>query len=1071
MIGAFAAGALTRRDGSAADGIHLMWTVPPGVGYSLDGWDVWRRDAIRNSEITCRALSGPELDLLHRVLRLRTQMAEFSLRQVPVPPAPPGSTQPPPHAIAYGIRLPGPQRIVEVRAGVKAALAIALSAGKAVAARELAEPSGNQRARFSDLGVDEVQLYVATPLSALDVCLDIPPDPRTDEAQWANAKLIAKRLQLPVRALDPALATPGDEESVAKSRLIGGENFDAEAFDRVAEMLNAAAAGGVQWATTITREDLDDPFVEVRSWPYALALLVDPAWRRILGFGLLDRAADLVKGHSYDYRVTGRFLRREVDDRLHGFHMIPRGTTLPETFTLGAVFLRTPVPSVVDMRPTPVPDALTTTGRKGIALQGDPCLTLAFPAPVQQVALEIDGGAALSYLATTSEFFPGLPVRTFAGTLPSRRRVTIQTPDPVDTIRLAGSGFLFAVCEGAGGDDIVTRSVVLRGVVFEDSPAPDAPSALQTDNLQEPVLAGVPATPPAPLGFTLHWTPPPAAGTPPGLPWPPDLAAFPPFEALGFLLEHRRVDTGGAFTPLDTLVFGSRGSRADSPALGPGVDLEAVFPENAAPRPPVSTSMSFDDLLADKPGSEHQYRISSVDAIGRTSPTPTEGAVVRLEKRRAPPPPAAVRASVLQQTDTELSAADRALLGTNANAIVLEWSWTDREREHDGHATEFRVYWQPLPPDAVMGEVTGPPLVAGTLLEVPARLDRPLDADAARGRYLRLANYPFKVAGHTAGQTITIQLEPSALDPSLMPAPADFEFRPVLTGAEQRPPAWAQRTVVIPITTDQHYRHVFRDALTLDADHPRARVWTGVSAADDQSYVADAFPGGGRPGNESAVAAAPVAARYLGRPVFIVPPPLPDVPELVTTEPAGDAVTVGIDLAALLPSAPVPPRPPRRARTRRTGQHRLLFGCQHRRHPPCGPARRQYCQLHPGQSRRPGRVARADPRGRAGPGGGPVPGRLPDALRRAARRALARRAAHPGAVRTRRGHAAPRRGASRAPHPPRRRGRPRFCRYCRRPADRPRAVAALTRSARAQSALSGPARRSVCRPGYAMPST
>ena len=55
------------------------------------------------------------------------------------------------------------------------------------------------------------------------------------------------------------------------------------------------------------------------------------------------------------------------------------------------------------------------------------------------------------------------------------------------------------------------------------------------------------------------------------------------------------------------------------------------------------------------------------------------------------------------------------------------------------------------------------------------------------------------------------------------------------------------------------------------------------------------------------MAAAPAAARYLGRPVFTVLPPSPDVPELVTAEPVGDAVTVAFDLAALLPAAPVPP--------------------------------------------------------------------------------------------------------------------------------------------------------------------
>jgi hypothetical protein len=908
VTGSFAAAALARRDGSAADGIHLLWTAPPGTGYSLDGWDIRRRDASGRPKVACRALSGPELEVLHRVLRLHTDVADFSVRQVPGPPAPPGSTQPPPYPIAYGIRLPQPRRVVEVHAGVPAALAIALRAGKAVAVRILTGPSGTQSVRFSDLGADEVQLYTTRPVSALELCLDIAPDPDKEEAEWANAKLIAEHLQIPVRALDPALTTAGDEEALAKSRLIDGEDFDVGAFDSAAELLNAAATGAPQCATTITKEEPGDPFVELRSWSYALALLVNPAWRRMLGFGLLDRADGLIQGNAYDYRITGRFHRREMDERLHGFHTVPRGTTLPETFTLGAVSLRTPLPAVVDLRPAPAPDALTATGRKGIALDGDPGLTLSFPSAVQRVTLELDDGAALTYRATTSEFLPGLPLHTFTGALPAGGRVTIETPDPVDTIELAGLGFLFGVCEDPGPDDVVTRSVVLSGVVFDDTPPPDAPAALDTDNLQEPVLPGVPAQPPAPLGFTLRWTPPPAAGTPAGLPWPPDLGAFPPFDALSFLLERRGMDTGGAFAPLDTLVFGSRGSRGDPPALRPGIDLEAAFPEDAPPQPPVPAFMSFDDTLADAPpSSEHQYRIASVDAIGRRSPTPTEGAVVRLEKHRAPPPPAAVRASVLQQDDPELSAADRALLGASANAIVLEWSWTDRERGQDRLATEFRVYWQPLPLDVVQGAVTGPPAVAGPLLEVPAQLDRPLEADAMRGRYLTLADYPFKVAAHTAGQTITIQLEPSALDSSLLPAPAAFEFRPVLTGAEQRPPAWAERTAVVPITADEQYRHVFRDVLTLNADHPHARVWTGVSAADDQSYVPDAFPGGGRSGNESAVTAAPAAARYLGRPVFTVPPPLPDVPELVTAEPAGDAVKVAFDLAALLPAAPVPP--------------------------------------------------------------------------------------------------------------------------------------------------------------------
>jgi len=220
--------------------------------------------------------------------------------------------------------------------------------------------------------------------------------------------------------------------------------------------------------------------------------------------------------------------------------------------------------------------------------------------------------------------------------------------------------------------------------------------------------------------------------------------------------------------------------------------------------------MSLADVLVDAdhqgppPGSTHQYRIFSVDPLGRPSASPRAGSAVRLEKHLpppqpvgppAPPPgtaiaPSGVRARVLQALDPDLADADRELLGDSDNAVVLEWGWTEAERDADPHAREFRVYWQPLAPDVVAGEVTGPPSQVGGLYDLPARLDRPLPADAMRGRYLSLPDYPFRVAGHTAGDAIVVSVEPSALDSTRVPGPAPFEFRPVLDGSEQRPPAW-----------------------------------------------------------------------------------------------------------------------------------------------------------------------------------------------------------------------------------------------------------------------------------------
>ena len=147
--------------------------------------------------------------------------------------------------------------------------------------------------------------------------------------------------------------------------------------------------------------------------------------------------------------------------------------------------------------------------------------------------------------------------------------------------------------------------------------------------------------------------------------------------------------------------------------------------------------MSLDDVLVKAdgdgppPGSLHQYRIFSLDALGRPSASARDGSVVRLEKRQPPPQPpgpprdpdavipAGVRARVLQALDPDLPAADRALLGTSTNAVDLEWGWTSAERDRDPHARELRVYWQPLAPDVVQGSATGPVTLAGNLFEMP----------------------------------------------------------------------------------------------------------------------------------------------------------------------------------------------------------------------------------------------------------------------------------------------------------------------------------------------------------------
>ncbi len=337
------------------------------------------------------------------------------------------------------------------------------------AAQVLANASGMQTARFENRDVDQVLVYCSVLATSLDICLEDLRDPADEEAGWASAELVAKNVQLPLRTLDVSLGSAQEEADLAKSRLFSDEDVDEDSFEALADLMNGVAADAMQatpvWSSTVTREEPDDPFVEVRTWSYAFALLVDPAWRRMLGFSVRDN--DVEPGEGYDYRVTGRFLRRDVEERVHGFHAVPRGTLLPRRFALGDIALRTPTPAIVEQRPLIGADSLEASGRKGIAIGGDPGLTIAFPSPVRSLVLEHDGGAGMAYRATTTDYFPGLPIHEFSESVPAERRVQLDFPDPVHRVRLFGFGFIYAIREvlsppGTKPDDVAARPAAGR---------------------------------------------------------------------------------------------------------------------------------------------------------------------------------------------------------------------------------------------------------------------------------------------------------------------------------------------------------------------------------------------------------------------------------------------------------------------------------------------------------------------------------------------------------------------------------------------------------------------------------
>jgi hypothetical protein len=181
------------------------------------------------------------------------------------------------------------------------------------------------------------------------------------------------------------------------------------------------------------------------------------------------------------------------------------------------------------------------------------------------------------------------------------------------------------------------------------------------------------------------------------------------------------------------------------------------------------------------------------------------------------------------------------------------------------------------------------------------------------GQWITTGGYPFQITALTGGATPVIQVAAALANPNATPVIGAAQFGRPLSTEHQRPDSWDQRAAIIPLTAADSYRYVFYDLLNLTPSHPRDTIWVGVSAADGEAYVDDelpaAAPNGGRPGNECSIVTCVATGRDRTQPVFGVPPPVGDVPELVSEEPAGRQILVVLDLATALQGA-LPPNEP-----------------------------------------------------------------------------------------------------------------------------------------------------------------
>jgi hypothetical protein len=947
-------------------GVHLAWSGPDLVPLALGGYEVRRRTFERTKlQRVCVDLDAAQLSAIEQVgfrpdalgtLLCRTGVwprAEVGVGPL-VPMTPAGAavafaSQP---VLVFTQELDRPTDRITVACGSKMAFAVAISAGKGVALQ--AVPPAAPVA-LTGIGIDTVVVYAVAPTS-LQICADAPADPAADEHAWEQAEVIAGDLTLPLHEADPALATRQDEVARARSRLLPGETLtDAEA-DSIAEALRAAAGradlGRPGDRVMLSRTDSGDPFQETLFSSRIALLTLDPRLRRVLGFGFADLKAG--EGEVYEYRVSGLFDAADLDDAVYDVHAVPSGTTLPMAIRIGELALSFPAPATVVLDPAPDPAALSAVSRRAIALRsatepngflgGDLLLDLAcvidLPRPCSALTLEVAAGHDLRF-AGAEQGDPPAPVLE---PLPPGPSAALTFTTPVTQLRLAGRGSLYAIRIPGGASGTTSLSRTCGPVQLAAQPLPDAPPALAALNLQTPpaLITGeigeqseVPARPQP--GFTLSWVP--STLSPPGV-WPADVTAGPPLDAVAHQIEHQRLDAGpggGGWEPVhagDNLTFASW-PAAPRPALTYGVDLEDAFPLRQERKGGSPLVLSVTDVFGVRDpdtgerrlpaplGSLHQYRIRAVDVVGRTSAGWTESNEARLEKHLPPPlpvgpqppplptegrltGPVGVRARAILASDPDLVGPDRDLLAGHAAAAVLEWGWRDLERELDPATAEFRVYLQQRPPIEVPGSITSVSSIPGGWT-VAFTTDRVLAADECKGQWLASGGAAFQILGHTAGSSIQLTLAADAVAPATAPLTGSTAFGRPLAPGHQRPSGWQSRVGVVALGADDTYQQVIYDAVAVDATAPRQTVWVGVSAADTEPYVPDevpqAAPNGGRPGNESSIVSVAVTAVFRGRPTFEMPPPLGDLPEVVTDEPTGRQVGVRLDAAALLGGA------------------------------------------------------------------------------------------------------------------------------------------------------------------------
>ncbi len=900
--------AISNIGGAAPEGIHLLWSPPYPTGHSLDGFTIQRRQTDEQDKKHCFLMTIDDL--------VRTRSQGF----MRIPDALVWATPANPGIGAWFFRFDLQRRFFEVDISADSGIAAfaANDGGKVVDGQFFT----GSVCRLKGAGIATVWVVVKHTKRQVVICGDA-----LAETRWEGAATIVSGLQMPFRAVNPAVGSLADEKALAET-LAQPENIDGD-FSDISRHANAALSrpfGAAAWRVAV-----NDPAARDSTWdstPFGLLVAAGtavPAWRRALAFGFLDRDG-LTPGDVYDYRITGTVPRADRDEPRLDFHTVPRGTQLPVFFRLSDV--------LVFAHPAPVVKAeIGSSGppnplRKLIAFEQ---LRLILPDAVSRIVIDGESGGPRDIIG----FVAGIPVVNLNEPLTERTEIDFGTP--VSEVLIKGPGSFAGlvtqpIAAGLDPREPIEIEQTIHGVVFQPTSPPMPPTDVAADNLGSAARAGRRGQRDDQQGFEISWQ---APGMDPALLdwWPPDALSAPPTEVAGYRLE--RSWNGQPFAGSEAtegLHLASRNAEPMTDTLRPGADILKALPPadrpGLAPDPTVRAVEVFEDGSEPKFGEFVTYQVASIDAIGRPS-VPTVAAPVLLQKLTRPPAPTApaagtfpddlpllsapngVQVRLLQSSDPDLTAAERARVDAEGDLVILRWGWGQEERALDPHVTEFRVYEHAGRLVEVEAEVTGPASPAGGgTWSVPCSFARALDGNELVGHKIVLGT-AFVVASHPAGSTMGLILAP--VSSGVTGAPEARKFSVTRIGGREADPAfWDTRAHVEPRPGDpaaadalEAYEVALSATwISVSPTSLRQHRAFGVAAADAESYVTDrraAVEAAPRPGNEGPVSAAEVTARHRGRPTLAIAD-LGPVASLVARRAAADEVALVLTPSTLAPA-------------------------------------------------------------------------------------------------------------------------------------------------------------------------